>query len=1388
VNAQFGPRKNLSKTSWYPSCVKSYDIDGDGDMDVLTSSESDDKIAWYENLGGGLFGGEHIVNTPDIDGSHVLGDNGDLDSPGTIFAADLDNDGDLDVISASKFNSKVVWYKNLGGGNFGPQMVISTSVNFVVSVYASDIDNDGNMDILSASQNDDKIAWYKNLGGGIFSSQNIISTSADHATSVISLDVDTDGDLDVISTSTYGTNRIGWFENLGNGTFDTLINVISITMNTFSMKTSDIDNDGDSDLVVGAYQYFGLDRIIWFENLGGGIFSSEKIISNSVNGYSYVSTIDVDNDGDIDVVTGENGNGEISWYENNGAGVFGTQHTISYNGHNVVSVFATDIDGDGNNDVLSASNWSGLNFFDKVSWYKNLGGGLFGNEQIITPDADGLRNADAVDIDNDGDLDAVFSSSTGGVNPINKVGWYENLGNGNFSSLHLISIPNFMASSIVSADLDNDNDIDIAYTMAGVDSIVWCENLGSGNFGPQMTISADADGPISIYSSDIDGDGDMDVISASVIDNRIAWYENLGSGSFGPMQVISSSVNYPNFVYASDIDGDGDEDVLSVSQIDNKVAWYKNLGGGVFGPQIIISTNVNSPIELYTADLDNDGLIDVLSASTGDDKLAWYKNLGGGVFGSQIIISIATNGGLSVKTIDIDNDGDQDVFSTSSLNEIFWYENNGIGSFGPENIVTTMASDPISVSSADFDNDGALDILTASYGDDKLSWYRSYFNNNYKLKGELFYDANQNALKDSNELGLSFLKTELQPNGITNFSGVDGSYFFAVDTGIYTLTYIPSPFWNLTTDSVSFIRELTGGMPIVDSLNFGFYPDSIFTNIQPVLTGGFPRCNDTTTYWLNIQNQGTTLPSGIIHLQLHDSVNYVTAAIAPDSIIGQNIYWHYDSLFFYSLEMFNLQVQMPPFTSMGDTLTSILTIHELDGGNNTVYINADTLDQVLLCAYDPNDKSVTPQGIGSEGYILNDTELEYLVRFQNTGNDTAFTVMIRDQLDTNMDWSSLQPITSSHPMNVWVEPNGEVVFKFENIMLPDSNVNEIESHGFVKFRIQQKLGADIGTLFLNTAQIYFDYNPAIITNTVLNTIYDCDKLPLYLSTNIVCLGEELIGYSPEGNINDYTWNIDSFYNSSLDSLNWTADTVGNFNLQLISINQLCSKDTIISIAVLPDLSIQNTIDFVCQGDSILIYGVYQNSAGIYYDSLQTINGCDSLLFTTLTIDTLPSVSIADFSLDTVCLNSSLTVLPNATPSGGTYSGTGVVGSNFDPLLVGVGTHDVIYTFTDANSCVNSDTTIITVDACTGIDNVNSNYGILIYPNPSSGLFIIEKPSDLNKEVQIRVLDATSKLIVENTMPIGKQTIEVDITAYSSGVYYLQLQVGEEVIVKQILKN
>lgn len=139
-------------------------------------------------------------------------------------------------------------------------------------------------------------------------------------------------------------------------------------------------------------------------------------------------------------------------------------------------------------------------------------------------------------------------------------------------------------------------------------------------------------------------------------------------------------------------------------------------------------------------------------------------------------------------------------------------------------------------------------------------------------------------------------------------------------------------------------------------------------------------------------------------------------------------------------------------------------------------------------AYDPNDKRVVPLGLGTEGYINATQQLDYTIQFQNTGTDTAFLVVLRDTLPQYLDITTLQLTGSSHAYTFQIIGSNVLEWTFANILLPDSNVNEPASHGYVSFHINQLAGNAVGTEIRNRAGIYFDFNPPVITNYTLNTV------------------------------------------------------------------------------------------------------------------------------------------------------------------------------------------------------------------------------------------------------------------------------------------------------------
>ena len=144
--------------------------------------------------------------------------------------------------------------------------------------------------------------------------------------------------------------------------------------------------------------------------------------------------------------------------------------------------------------------------------------------------------------------------------------------------------------------------------------------------------------------------------------------------------------------------------------------------------------------------------------------------------------------------------------------------------------------------------------------------------------------------------------------------------------------------------------------------------------------------------------------------------------------------------------------------------------------------------QESIGSFDPNDKLGFPRGYSDQHFIRANTDIEYLIRFQNTGTDTAFLVVIRDTLDAHLDYLSFRPGVASHPYTFTMEPGGIAVFTFENILLPDSTSNEQASHGFVKFRIAQQPNNPDGTIITNRVAIYFDFNAPVITNMTYHQI------------------------------------------------------------------------------------------------------------------------------------------------------------------------------------------------------------------------------------------------------------------------------------------------------------
>ena len=208
-------------------------------------------------------------------------------------------------------------------------------------------------------------------------------------------------------------------------------------------------------------------------------------------------------------------------------------------------------------------------------------------------------------------------------------------------------------------------------------------------------------------------------------------------------------------------------------------------------------------------------------------------------------------------------------------------------------------------------------------------------------------------------------------------------------------------------------------------------------------------------------------------------LTYVSAVPEPTSVLGNTITWTGSpALGSYSHEQASVQFNIPADPGLiGSALTHTFTVAQ-DSSEYSVTNNTTTIIREITGSYDPNDKLVFPRNFY---HIENDTILDYTIRFQNTGNDTAFTVVVRDTLPLDVDTRTFEMSAASHPYTYALTGNGILTFTFANILLPDSNTNEPLSHGLVNFRIKPILPLQLGQEITNAADIYFDFNPPIRT-------------------------------------------------------------------------------------------------------------------------------------------------------------------------------------------------------------------------------------------------------------------------------------------------------------------
>ena len=339
----------------YAFGVFACDVDNDNDCDILGAAKDGDFIAWWRNDGGNPINWTKFVIDDNFDGAT------------SVFAVDIDGDRDVDVVGSAWHAQEIALWINDGGTPITwKKSVIKSGFAFAHEVYCYDLDQDGDMDILGVSSDDDQIVWWRNDGGDPISwTEQMICSDFDGAKSARVADFDHDGLLDVVGTAIFD-NEIRWWKNCGG---DPIVWEEYVVDENFigahRVEPCDMDFDGDIDLVGAAY--LG-SELAWWRNDGGtSIVWTKQVISTNFDRACVGLPVDIDEDGDIDVIgTAQYGN-DIALFRNDGGTPFvWTKIVIDGGFRGAWPCFVCDIDRDGDIDIVC-----GASFEDRLAWWES---------------------------------------------------------------------------------------------------------------------------------------------------------------------------------------------------------------------------------------------------------------------------------------------------------------------------------------------------------------------------------------------------------------------------------------------------------------------------------------------------------------------------------------------------------------------------------------------------------------------------------------------------------------------------------------------------------------------------------------------------------------------------------------------------------------------------------------------------------------------------------------------------------------------------------------------------------------------------------------------------------------------------------------------------------
>ena len=739
----------------------------------------------------------------------------------------------------------------------------------------------------------------------------------------------------------------------------------------------------------------------------------------------------------------------------------------------------------------------------------NIQAQIFQGKILIDEDPRSSYDLNTFDLNNDGKKEILLLH-------INGMSIYERVQDQSFSKRNIDGLSGLTGDATV-FDFNKDGFLDIIHAedSNGLSVLI---NDKSGNFIEEIAISDFSGIEIQdILISDINNDGESDILLTSHTEKAMYSLINLGNSEFSekvllPILPQSGFMDGPNDIWAYDLDSDNKIDII-VRNSSSRYSWLKNNGNGTFSEAILISQVINNPDPKFV-DFDQDGDIDIFN----EREVGWYENNGAGVFLDfksvpSEITKISGFGLVEIADYNLDGNFDLALISVLGKENFQLLLNDGNFNFD-ENIIIEQYQSGFETLTTDLDSNGTNDLLIITggfYTPPQLLWYPNNIPVEGTLSGCIYFDENNNGQKEANERPIENVLSRLSTNEDYYAPNNDGCYAYFVADGMYEVTFQSNPNWILSSDFSEYSIEVNGNS--FQDLDFGFIPRDTFLSGIMHGVSNITRCNTDVKFDFTFQNQGTTIiTEGVLWVIPDSLTNLATSVLPIDTTLADgSTGWKFENLYPGETITRSLELSIPGLGGNIEPGTKIKVFSAAEVTNTQGFTNffKHNYEEEIRCAYDPNDKLIDPLRPEEENYTQFGDTLIYTVRFQNTGNDTAFNVVIRDTLDQELDVSTFNIINSSHrsELSTNIQDGRFVTFDFQNILLPDSTIDFNGSQGYVTYSIEANEGIPENTEIQNTASIFFDFNPPIVTNTTLNTMVSCFPIEEQFIGAVISEGE-----------------------------------------------------------------------------------------------------------------------------------------------------------------------------------------------------------------------------------------------------------------------------------------